>query len=61
MLADLYNLPDPDVMAEEIAENLESALGSLTPLLVFLKAIVWMLHQQFQSTAFAIKEIHSVA
>jgi hypothetical protein len=28
-LADLDNLPDPDVWAEEIAENLESALGSL--------------------------------
>ncbi|HEX8675647.1 MAG TPA: hypothetical protein VF700_00415 [Segetibacter sp.] len=27
-LADLNNLPDPDVLAEEIAENLESALGS---------------------------------
>jgi type I restriction enzyme M protein len=27
-LADLDNLPDPDVLAEEIAENLESALGS---------------------------------
>ena len=28
-LADLDNLPDPDVLAEEIAENLESALGVL--------------------------------
>ena len=28
LLADLDNLPDPDVLAEEIAENLESALGS---------------------------------
>jgi hypothetical protein len=27
-LADLDNLPDPDVLAEEIAENVESALGS---------------------------------
>ncbi len=27
-LADLDNLPDPDVLAEEIAENWESALGS---------------------------------
>jgi type I restriction enzyme M protein len=27
-LADLDNLPDPDILAEEIAENLESALGS---------------------------------
>ena len=27
-LADLDNLPDPDVLAEEIAENLESALES---------------------------------
>jgi hypothetical protein len=28
-LADLYNLPDADVLAEEIAENLESALAIL--------------------------------
>ena len=28
-LADLDNLPDPDILAEEIAENLESALGSV--------------------------------
>ena len=27
-LADLDNLPDPEVLAEEIAENLEGALGS---------------------------------
>jgi hypothetical protein len=26
-LADLDNLPDPDILAEEIVENLESALG----------------------------------
>jgi len=26
-LADLDNLPDPDVLAEDIAENLESALN----------------------------------
>lgn len=32
-LADLENLPDPDVLAEEIAENLESALGVLERLL----------------------------
>jgi type I restriction enzyme M protein len=28
-LADLDNLPAPDVLAEEIAENLESGLGVL--------------------------------
>jgi type I restriction enzyme M protein len=28
-LADLDNLPDLDVLAEELAENLESALGVL--------------------------------
>ena len=28
-LADLDNLPDPDKFAEEIAQNLERALGSL--------------------------------
>ena len=26
-LADLYNLPDPHVLAEEIAENFKSAFG----------------------------------
>lgn len=31
--ADLDNLPDPDVLAEEIAENLESALGSFREVL----------------------------
>lgn len=36
-LADLDNLPDPDVLAEEIAENLESALGSFTEVLRQLK------------------------
>jgi type I restriction enzyme M protein len=37
-LADLDNLPDPDVLAEEIAENLESALGSFRDVLRRLKA-----------------------
>ncbi len=37
-LADLDNLPDPDVLAEEIAENLESALGSFQEVLRRLKA-----------------------
>ncbi len=37
-LADLDNLPDPDVLAEEIAENLESALGSFREVLRRLKA-----------------------
>jgi type I restriction enzyme M protein len=36
-LADLDNLPDPDVLAEEIAENLESALGSFREIIVQLK------------------------
>ena len=36
-LADLDNLPDPDVLAEEIAENLESALGSFREVLRQLK------------------------
>lgn len=36
-LADLDNLPDPDVLAEEIAENLESALGSFQEVLRMLK------------------------
>ena len=35
-LADLDNLPDPDVLAEEIAENLESALGSFREVLRML-------------------------
>ncbi len=38
-LADLDNLPDPDVLAEEIAENLESALGSFQEVLRRLKAV----------------------
>ena len=37
-LADLDNLPDPDVLAEEIAENLESALGSFREVIRRLKA-----------------------
>ncbi|MBB1286931.1 SAM-dependent DNA methyltransferase [Flavisolibacter sp. BT320] len=36
-LADLDNLPDPDVLAEEIAENLESALGSFREIIAQLK------------------------
>ena len=36
-LADLDNLPAPDVMAEKIAENLESALGSFREVLMRLK------------------------
>ncbi len=36
-LADLDNLPDPDVLAEEIAENLESALGSFRAIIKQLK------------------------
>ncbi len=36
-LADLDNLPDPDVLAEEIAENLESALGSFREMITQLK------------------------
>jgi type I restriction enzyme M protein len=36
-LADLDNLPDPDVLAEEIAENLESALGSFREVIAQLK------------------------
>jgi type I restriction enzyme M protein len=36
-LADLDNLPDPDVLAEEIAKNLESALGSFREIITQLK------------------------
>jgi type I restriction enzyme M protein len=36
-LGDLDNLPDPDVLAEEIAENLESALGSFRAIIAQLK------------------------
>jgi type I restriction enzyme M protein len=36
-LADLDNLPDPDVLAEEIAENLESALASFQQVLSSLQ------------------------
>jgi type I restriction enzyme M protein len=36
-LADLDNLPDPYVVAEEIVENLESALGSFREVLRQLK------------------------
>ena len=38
-LADLDNLPDPDVLAEEIAENLESALASFQDVLKRLKSV----------------------
>ena len=31
-LADLYNLPDPDVLADDIIENLQSALESFQEL-----------------------------
>ncbi len=37
-LADLDNLPDLDVLAEELAENLESALGSFREVIRQLKA-----------------------
>ena len=37
-LADLDNLPDPDILATEIAENLESALGSFQEIIRQLKA-----------------------
>ncbi len=36
-LADLDNLPEPDVLAEEIAENLASALGSFREIIAQLK------------------------
>ena len=36
-LADLDNLPDPDVLAKEIAENLQSALGSFREIIRQLK------------------------
>ena len=36
-LADLDNLPDPDALAEDIAENLESALGSFREIIAQLK------------------------
>lgn len=35
-LADLDNLPDPDVLAEEIVENLEAALGSFREIIASL-------------------------
>ena len=38
-LADLDNLPDPDVLAEEIAENLESVLGSFKMIIEQLKIV----------------------
>ena len=36
-LIDLENLPEPDVIAEEISDNLESALESVTELVENLK------------------------
>ncbi len=36
-LADLDNLPDPDVLAEEIVENLESALDGFKAIIEQLK------------------------
>jgi type I restriction enzyme M protein len=36
-LADLDNLPDPDVLALDIVENLESALGSFREIIAQLK------------------------
>ena len=36
-LADLDNLPDPDVLAEEIVENLESALDGFKTIIAQLK------------------------
>jgi len=36
-LTDLDNLPDPDILAEEITENLESALGSFQEIIRLLK------------------------
>ena len=38
-LADLDNLPDPDVLAEKIAENLESALASFQQVLSSLRGM----------------------
>jgi type I restriction enzyme M protein len=37
-LTDLDNLPDPDVLAEEIIENLEARLESLRSVLAGLRA-----------------------
>ena len=37
-LADLDNLPDPDVLAEEIAENLEAGLQSFREIIASLNA-----------------------
>jgi type I restriction enzyme M protein len=36
-LADLDNLPDPDVLAEEIVENLEAGLASFRTIIQTLK------------------------
>ena len=37
-IADLDNLPDPDVLAEEIVENLESALEGFRAIIASLNA-----------------------
>lgn len=37
-LADLDNLPDPDVLAEEIVENLEAGLESFKAIIASLNA-----------------------
>jgi hypothetical protein len=39
-LSDLDNLPDPDVLAKEIAENLESALRSFREVIRQLKRVI---------------------
>jgi len=36
-LADLDNLPDPDELAEDIVDNLESALDSFREIIIQLK------------------------
>jgi type I restriction enzyme M protein len=45
-LADLDNLPDPDVLAEEIAENLESGLASFQQILSSLlrHQAIWLVN-----------------
>ena len=52
-LADLDNLPDPDVLAEEIAENLESALASFQQVLASLRGTK-------QSAVHSIKILHFI-
>jgi type I restriction enzyme M protein len=36
-LADLGNMPDPDILAEEIAQNVDSALGSFQMIIARLR------------------------